>query len=289
MGFIQNHDQIANTSRGKRLATLVSAGQQKLVAVFTLCSPFLPLLFMGEEYGETAPFLYFTSFDDPDLAAAVTEGRKRELGTHYSESEFANPQASDTFERCKLDWSKIAISPHHEILGLYRDLISLRKLHPALANCRKDLTQIQFDEQARWLVMKRADPSGSEALLVCNFSSEAQSIPAAGGAHPWRLALWTGDAIYDGRSGSYLVEQPVPLSHLSLAGFEAAIFSTVTPSANSAVRTRCGCRCLIWLTLSNRVSRAARGQPWHMINLKNMPNNRCFLTPTGSESNLACL
>ena len=63
--FIQNHDQIANTSRGKRLSSLVSAGQQKLAAVLTLCSPFLPLLFMGEEYGETAPFLYFTSFDDP--------------------------------------------------------------------------------------------------------------------------------------------------------------------------------------------------------------------------------
>ncbi len=64
VGFIQNHDQIANTSRGKRLASLVSAGQLKLAAVLTLCSPFLPLLFMGEEYGETAPFFYFTSFED---------------------------------------------------------------------------------------------------------------------------------------------------------------------------------------------------------------------------------
>ena len=158
VGFIQNHDQIANTSRGKRLASLVSAGQQKLAAVLTLCSPFLPLLFMGEEYGETAPFLYFTSFDDPGLATAVREGRKKELGSHYSESEFADPQALSTFERCKLDWSKTAISPHAEILRLYRDLISLRKQHPSLANCRKDLTEIQFDEQAKWLVMKRTDP-----------------------------------------------------------------------------------------------------------------------------------
>ncbi len=177
VGFIQNHDQIANTSRGKRLSSLVSAGQQKLAAVLTLSSPFLPLLFMGEEYGETAPFLYFTSFDDPGLAAAVREGRKKEMGSHYSESEFADPQAPGTFERCKLDWSKTAISPHAEILRLYRDLISLRKQHPSLANCRKDLTEVQFDEQAKWLVMKRSDPSGSGALLVFNFSSEAQSIP----------------------------------------------------------------------------------------------------------------
>ena len=224
VGFIQNHDQIANTGRGKRLSTLVSAGQQKLAAVLTLCSPFLPLLFMGEEYGETAPFLYFTSFDDSGLATAVREGRKKEMGSHYSESEFADPQAPGTFERCKLDWSKTAVSPHAEILRLYRDLISLRQQHPALANCRKDLTRIQFDEQAKWLVMKRSDPSGSEALLVCNFSSEARSIPATGGAHPARLALWTGDGIYGGGKGSPPVEHPGPVSHLSLAGFEAAIF-----------------------------------------------------------------
>ena len=149
VGFIQNHDQVANTSRGKRLASLVSAGQQKLAAVLTLCSPFLPLLFMGEEYGETAPFFYFTSFEDRGLANAVREGRKRELGSHYSESDFADPQALTTFERCKLDWSKTAISPHAEILRLYRDLISLRKQHPSLGNCRKDLTEIQIDEQAR--------------------------------------------------------------------------------------------------------------------------------------------
>ena len=143
VGFIQNHDQIANTSRGKRLASLVSAGQVKLAAVLTLCSPFLPLLFMGEEYGETAPFFYFTSFEDHDLANAVREGRKRELGSHYSESDFADPQALSTFERCKLDWSKAAIAPHSGILGLYRDLIALRKRHPSLGNCRKDLTEIR--------------------------------------------------------------------------------------------------------------------------------------------------
>ena len=224
VGFIQNHDQIANTSRGKRLSILVPAGQQKLAAVLTLCSPFLPLLFMGEEYGETAPFLYFTSFDDPGLAAAVTEGRKKELGMHYSEGDFSDPQAPSTFERCKLDWSKTAISPHAEILRLYCDLISLRKRHPSLGNGRKDLTEIQFDEQAKWLVMKRSDPAGSRALLVCNFSSEAQSIPVAADAHSWRMALRTGDAVYGGGSGPRPVEHPGPVSPLSLAGFEAAIF-----------------------------------------------------------------
>jgi maltooligosyltrehalose trehalohydrolase len=193
--------------------------------VLTLSSPFLPLLFMGEEFGETAPFLYFTSFDDPGLAAAVREGRKKEMGSHYSESEFADPQAPGTFERCKLDWSKTAISPHAEILRFYRDLISLRKQHLSLANCRKDLTEVQFDEQAKWLLMKRSDPSGSGALLAINFSSEAQTIPVVDSVGSWRLALWTGDAIYGGGSGPRPVEHLGPASQLSLAGFEAAIFT----------------------------------------------------------------
>ena len=223
VGFIQNHDQVANTSRGKRLSSLVSSGQQKLAAVLTLSSPFLPLLFMGEEYGETAPFLYFTSFDDPGLAAAVTAGRKKELGSHYSESEFADPQAPGTFEHCKLDWSKTEVSPHAEILRLYRDLISLRRQHLSLATCRKELTEVQFNEQRKWLLMKRSDPSGSGALLVFNFSSEAQSIPVLDSDHSWRLALWTGDAIYGGGSGPRPVERPGSVSQLLLAGFEAAI------------------------------------------------------------------
>jgi maltooligosyltrehalose trehalohydrolase len=228
VGFIQNHDQVANTSRGKRLASLVSAGEQKLAAVLTLCSPFLPLLFMGEEYGETAPFFYFTSFEDRGLAEAVREGRKRELGSHYSESDFADPQALTTFEQCKLDWSKTATSPYVEMLRLYRDLMSLRKRHTSLGNCRKDLTEIQFDEQAKTFVMRRADPAGSSALLILNFSGEARRVAVAGDSQSLRLLLWTGDQVYGGSPQPPPVETLAPGATMavSLAAFESAIYLT---------------------------------------------------------------
>jgi maltooligosyltrehalose trehalohydrolase len=230
VAFIQNHDQVANTSRGKRLSSLVSPAQQKLAAVLTLCSPFLPLVFMGEEYGETAPFLFFTSFEDPNLAAAVREGRKKELGKHYSESDFADPQAQSTLERCKLDWSKPVTSPHAEILCLYRDLMSLRKQHPSLGNCRKDLVEIRFDEKSKCFVMKRTDPSDTAVLLVCNFSRNAQSIPIAAEPKGWHLAFWTGDASYGGSPGPRPVETLTAGSNFQvlLAGFEAAIYLTTT-------------------------------------------------------------
>ncbi len=226
VGFIQNHDQIANTSRGKRLCSLVSSEAQKLAAALTLCSPFLPMLFMGEEYGETAPFLFFTSFENPDLVNAVREGRKKELGAHYSERDFADPQAPTTFERCKLDWSRPELPPHAGILRLYRDLIALRKQHLSLGNCRKDLTQIRYDEKAKFLVARRSDPSGGAALIVCNFSTNAQSIPVTAETQAWRLALWTGDAAYGGTSGlgPAKVLTAGANSEVSFSAFEAAIY-----------------------------------------------------------------
>jgi maltooligosyltrehalose trehalohydrolase len=226
IGFIQNHDQIANTSRGQRLSTLISSQQQKLAAVLTLCSPFLPLLFMGEEYGETVPFFFFTGFEDRDLATAVTEGRKKELAAHFSESEFVDPQAQTTFDQCKLDWSKLENPAHAPILHLYRDLIALRKKHPSLSNCRKDLTQIRFDETLKSFIMKRTDPTGNAALLVCNLSSADQSIPVAGGPDAWRLALFTGDSAYGGAPTARPAETLSPISdgRVSLAPFEVAIY-----------------------------------------------------------------
>jgi maltooligosyltrehalose trehalohydrolase len=181
---------------------------------------------MGEEYGETVPFLYFTSFEDPNLAHAVREGRKRELGSHYSEREFADPQALSTFEKCKLDWSKTEIAPHVGILRLYRELISLRKQHHSLGNCRKDLTEIQFDESAKQLVLKRTDPAGSSALMVFNFSPESQSIQVTADSRPSRLLLWTGDAMYGGGAGPRPIAELAPdsKSRVLLAGFEAAVY-----------------------------------------------------------------
>jgi len=224
VGFIQNHDQIANTSRGKRLASLVSEGQVKLAAVLTLCSPFLPLLFMGEEYGETAPFFYFTGFKDTALANAVTEGRKRELGSHYSERDFADPQALSTFELCKLDWTKIEVDPHSSILRLYRDLIALRKRHPSLNNCRKDLTEIRFDEQAKVLVMKRTDPDGERSLLVLNFSAQFQSIPVGVDVREWRQVLSTAADKYSVTPKPSIETAASSSTDVQLAGFEAAIY-----------------------------------------------------------------
>jgi maltooligosyltrehalose trehalohydrolase len=166
--FIQNHDQIANTNQGIRLSQLVSLDQFKLAATLLFCSPYLPMLFMGEEFAETAAFLYFTSHLDPALAKLVTEGRRKEYAEFATSAQFFDPQSPATFEKSKLTWPLLEEARHGAILSFYRELIALRKRWPCLSNCRKDLTTVKID--GAMLRMERSDPSGTRALLVCNFA-----------------------------------------------------------------------------------------------------------------------
>jgi maltooligosyltrehalose trehalohydrolase len=197
VAFLQNHDQVANTSQGSRLSRLVSLDQCKLAVTLLLCSPCLPLLFMGEEFADTAPFLFFTSYGDPALARAVAEGRFKEFEELARGGDFADPQAVDTFERSRITWSLLdesehATPDHNSMLRLYRDLIALRKRWPCLGNGRKDLTRVNLDEQARWLRMDRGDPSGCQAALLCNFSPDRAAFDFDEGG--WQLALSTSSA-----------------------------------------------------------------------------------------------
>jgi maltooligosyltrehalose trehalohydrolase len=205
--FIQNHDQIANGYWGDRLAALATPAQQRTAAALLLCAPNLPLLFMGQEWGEDAPFLYFTSHTDEELGRAVREGRKEEyasfmeaeeIGASSMDEGFADPQDEKTFERSKLTWSQQEEAPHAEILRFYRDLIALRKVHPSLSNCDKSLTRVQYDESERWIAIERGDASGEAALLVCNLGPDTHSAQLHLGRGLWRMVLWSNDAPYGG-------------------------------------------------------------------------------------------
>lgn len=197
--FIQNHDQVANAFAGSRLASLIPLEAQKLAAAVLVCSPALPLLFMGQEYGETAPFHYFTSHGDPDLVQAVREGRSREFGEFHSGAGYADPQDESTFLTSKLRWDCLAREPFKTMLRLYADLFALRAATPSLSNVRKDLASVTFDEEGGWLVLVRKDPDGTSSALVCNFARTAQTVPLAPPpSDNWSLALWTAAPSYGG-------------------------------------------------------------------------------------------
>jgi maltooligosyltrehalose trehalohydrolase len=159
-------------------------------------SPFVPLLFMGQEYAETAEFLYFTDHGDPTLIRAVREGRQKEYEAFSAGVEFLDPHDETAFQRSKLNWTLRQTAPHCGLLAWYRDWLAVRKRHAALSNCRKSMVRAKCDPEAGWLVVERGDLSGSRALLACNFAKESRPIPISFRGAEWSLCLWSGANTY---------------------------------------------------------------------------------------------
>jgi maltooligosyltrehalose trehalohydrolase len=179
----QNHDQVGNRAFGERLVTLAGPDLDAVASVLVACSPFLPLLFQGQEWGETRPFLYFTDHG-PALAESVRQGRRAEFAAFDWAAEVPDPNDPATFERSKLDWDR-AGGPAVE---LWRTLLRLRREVPALGNCRRDLTTARADPERRLVVMERSDPSGSRAVVVANLGQRSQQVPVDTGKLRLRVA-----------------------------------------------------------------------------------------------------
>jgi maltooligosyltrehalose trehalohydrolase len=153
VGCLQNHDQVGNRAQGERIAHLTSIERARVGAFLLLTSALTPLLFQGEEWSATSPFLYFTDHQDPSLAKAVSDGRRREFSQFgWDPSAIPDPQERATFLRSKLDWSELEREPHRTTLRLYRDLIGLRRRLPEL---RSRPARVDHDENAATLHVQR--------------------------------------------------------------------------------------------------------------------------------------
>ncbi|MFL6105270.1 MAG: DUF3459 domain-containing protein, partial [Actinomycetes bacterium] len=181
--FSQNHDQVGNRPFGDRLAALAGPDLDAVASVLVACSPFQPLLFQGQEWGETRPFLYFTDHG-PALAGAVRQGRRAEFAAFEWGARVPNPNDPATFERSKLDWDRAGGAT----LELWRALLRLRREVPALGNCRRDLTTARVDPERRLVVMERGDPGGSRAVVVANLGQRSQHCPVDPGKLRLRVA-----------------------------------------------------------------------------------------------------
>ena len=167
--FAQNHDQVGNRLRGERPTRLVPFESLKLAAAAVLLSPFIPLLFMGEEYGEMAPFPYFVSHSNPDLVEAVRRGRGEEFAAFQWQGELPDPQSESTFRSAKLNHALHAEGHHRVLLEFHRELLRLRREFPALAQLSKETLEVTTDEPENILVVRRWSRE-SEALTVFNFA-----------------------------------------------------------------------------------------------------------------------
>jgi len=175
--FLQNHDQVGNRAKGERSGHLMDIAHLKIGAAMVLSSAFVPMLFQGEEWAASAPFLYFTDHQDSALAQSVRAGRRREFtALGWRPEQIPDPQARDTFLKSKLDWSEVGRSPHREILEWHRSLIRLRREVPALTQASLEATQVECDETARWVAIRRGPIS-----VLCNFGDAERTLPCGEG------------------------------------------------------------------------------------------------------------
>lgn len=173
--FSQNHDQVGNRMLGERSSQLCSFEMQKLMAAAVICSPFVPMLFMGEEWGETRPFQYFVSHTDKDLAEAVRNGRKVEFSDFHLQGEAPDPMAVQTFLNSCLDWDKLQDPRHRRMFGYYQALISLRKCLAPLSKGKREDLSLAADPENNTLVLHRHH-GDEQVCFLMNFSTRVRSL-----------------------------------------------------------------------------------------------------------------
>jgi maltooligosyltrehalose trehalohydrolase len=175
LGYIQNHDQVGNRAIGDRIGHIAGIEKAKIAAAIVLTSPFVPMIFQGEEWAASSPFQYFADHE-PEMARLVSEGRRREFAAFgWTPESVPDPESRETFERSKLNWQELSGADHARMLAWYRELIRLRRSRPALNNGEPGNLRVIFDEQEKWIRIERGDVTVAANL---DQSERAFDLPA---------------------------------------------------------------------------------------------------------------
>jgi len=169
--YSQNHDQTGNRMLGERLSQLVSFDALKLAASAVILSPYIPMLFMGEEFAAQTPFQYFISHTDENLVRLVREGREREFKAFGWQGDPPDPQSTETFNKCKLDWESAFTARHGQMLEFYKELLRLRKTHPALNGDSRHAKELFGEGKSKTLLLRRW-AGNNEILVIMNFNND---------------------------------------------------------------------------------------------------------------------
>ena len=176
MAYTCTHDQVGNRAVGDRPSQNLDFGQLAVKAALALGSPYTAMLFMGEEWGSSRPFQFFTSHPEPELARATAEGRKAEFAHHgWDADDIPDPQDPQTFSRSKLDWDEAGIGDHARLWEIYQRLIALRHAEPDLAVPWLEHLSVEYDEDKQWVVMRRGALS-----IACNIGTNPVAVPVSG-------------------------------------------------------------------------------------------------------------
>ncbi len=195
--FSQNHDHVGNRMLGERTSTLVSTGMCRLLAGAVMVAPYVPMLFMGEEWAETNPFFFFISHTDEKLAALVNKGLKEEFSSFNWSAEPPDPRLVETFGRSMLNWKWQDVREQQQMFDWYRKLINVRKTNPAVGSTDRAGTTARADRENKIVVVEKSAGS-QDAYCILNFSTSEQKVNLPG--EGWQLIL--DSASYESESSS---------------------------------------------------------------------------------------
>lgn len=208
LAYLQNHDQVGNRATGDRISATLSPGLLACGAALVLCSPYTPMIFMGEEWGAATPFQFFSHMPDAALRDAIREGRYAEFADHgWDSTEVPDPNDEQTFQRSKLDWTEPDTEPHATLLRIYRELIALRRRFSELSDHRLDRLAVTVDDQARTVMLHR----GSLRVVV---NLGARGVTVALDVPATRVLLASGDTS-TGSGGVLLAAESFAVVELS--------------------------------------------------------------------------
>lgn len=218
--FCQNHDQVGNRIMGDRFSHLISFAARKLAAAAVFLSPSIPLIFMGEEYGETAPFQFFVSHTDQDLIAAVRKGRKEEFAAFHAEGEAPDPQSEETFQRSKLNWELRHQGEHQKLWLFYQTLLRLRREVPALREVNRQHLEAAVLPEANVLKLRRWQGS-HQVICLLNFNAQPSSISMTLPPGTWKRLLNSADPEWGGEDSD--LPEVIPTQRTSVLSQQSLV------------------------------------------------------------------
>jgi maltooligosyltrehalose trehalohydrolase len=231
----QNHDQVGNRAWGDRLGALTDFEGLKLAAAAVLLSPYVPLLFMGEEYGERSPFLFFTDFEDPALQDAVRRGRQEEFAAFDWQGGIPDPQDAATFTRSRLTWGLQDLTPHCWLRHFYRTLLAIRRLNPVLGAGGTRRLATRLTDQTLLVIRKAED--GAVAAILLHFASNPARVAVPFPPGHWRRILDSAEEQFGGPGAPVPVDFSTAVEEIvffAFPGRETAVYLREVASPQSS-------------------------------------------------------
>jgi maltooligosyltrehalose trehalohydrolase len=224
VAFTSNHDQVGNRMRGERLVSLVSFEGAKLNAAVTLLSPFVPMIFMGEEYAEPAPFKYFVSHSDADLIEAVRRGRREEFAAFAWQGNLPDPQSEKEFTDSKLDWQLRGTGLHKTMQEFFTALVALRNtIYAGGAKDRLDRKASSIDESR--VVLLTTGAASPAVTMIFNFNSGSSTFAPNLGQGVWTKSFDSSDEKWGG-TGPTLAPRIRSGDRVTMPRLSAAVYFT---------------------------------------------------------------